>query len=321
MKEFCISPNDANGRMDKFCMRILKDAPSSFVYKMIRKKNITLNGGRAQGNEILHAGDVIRFFLSDETFEKFSAHASSEQASGTGNVADTDSLQIVYEDTDVLIVNKPSGILSQKAGASDLSMNEICLHYLKEKGEWDPDDPLAYRPSVCNRLDRNTSGLLLFAKTLPCARVLSASLRDRTIRKYYVCIVKGDVKESADLDGFAIKDEKRNTVRLTKVQEPGAAPVKTHFEPVKGNGELTLLKVELITGKTHQIRLHLASIGHPILGDPKYGDRALNKKYHVATQLLHAYRMEMPEWENALPGISGKVFEIPYPERFQQIMR
>ncbi len=320
MKEFCISKSDAAGRMDKFCHRILKEAPTSFVYKMIRKKNITLNGKKAQGSEILKEGDVIRFFLSDETFERFSASGGAQIDLTIGEEVIGKYLRTVYEDQDVLIVNKPSGILSQRSRPDDLSMNEICLSYLAQKGEWDPDDAVSYRPSVCNRLDRNTSGLLIFAKTLPAARAVSSGLRDRSIHKYYACIVKGVITECEELNGYLVKNEATNTVYLTDEGEPGASPIRTYIEPVKNNGSLTLLKVLLITGRTHQIRLHLSSIGHPILGDPKYGDTELNRQYHLSFQLLHAYRMEMPDPVKELPALAGKVFEIPFPETFIKIM-
>ncbi|MCR5222437.1 MAG: RluA family pseudouridine synthase [Lachnospiraceae bacterium] len=312
MKEFRVSKDDADQRLDKYCARILKEAPISFFYKMFRKKNITLNGKKAKGNELLRENDVIRFFLSDETFDKFLKTGENQHAE---NLSDF-SISVVYEDEHVLIVNKPAGILSQKAKEDSVSMNEYCLAYLQSKGLYDPKDPFAFQPSVCNRLDRNTSGLLLCSKSLQGARLLSKILKDRSVHKYYACIVKGTVREPFLLEGYLKKDEKSNKVQILEEPAEDADPVKTRVYPVISDGDLSLLKIELITGKTHQIRVHLSSIDHPILGDQKYGDRDLNQKYRCSSQLLHAYRLEMPELKEPFSDLSGKIIEIPLPNTF-----
>ncbi|MBO4902525.1 MAG: RluA family pseudouridine synthase [Lachnospiraceae bacterium] len=326
MKEYTIGINEAGQRMDKYCARILKDAPVSFLYKMFRKKNITLNGKKAKGNEILQEEDQIRFFLSDETFASFakntgqgSVHKEKAGADGKAGVRAV-MPPVVYEDENLLLVNKPVGILSQKSDGGSISLNEICLQYLKDTLAYKPDDPAAFKPSVVNRLDRNTSGLLMVAKTHAAAMQLSEGLRNKTIRKQYVCIVKGVLSGPFSLKGYLIKDPKSNTVSILQDKEPGSTAVETDFMPVRNNGELTLLQVELKTGKPHQIRAHLHSIGHPILGDPKYGDLSLNRRYGCKTQLLHAYRLEMPAFERPLTALSHKVFEIPYPKQFEKYM-
>lgn len=316
MKQFQITDADAGQRFDKYLGRILKDATNGFLYKMLRKKNITLNDQKADGRELITSGDVVKIWLSDETYEKF--------AGITAKVTEYDfQPDVVYEDEHVLIVNKPVGILSQKAEDSDVSMNEYCLSYLFKSGAYEPG-PGVYKPSVCNRLDRNTTGMLLVAKSLPAARDLSELLKNRTLQKYYLCVVKGVLSEAKDLKGYLIKDNKTNKVSVRTVTSEVSDEetyIETGYEPVTNNGRLTLLKVHLITGKTHQIRAHLSSIVHPILGDYKYGDRKLNEEYGVKYQLLHAFRICFPELTGSLANLSNREIEIPMPSLFDEVMR
>ncbi|MCR5268328.1 MAG: RluA family pseudouridine synthase [Lachnospiraceae bacterium] len=318
MKKFDIRSDDSGMRLDKFCARILKNAPFSFIYKMLRKKNITLNGKKAKGNELLKTDDTIVFFLSDETFAGFGKPDTDLPLKEHDKSPDPD---VVYEDPQVLIINKPAGILSQKAQKNDLSVNEYCIRYLQKKREYDPLDPASFQPAVCNRLDRNTSGLMLIAKTHICAQMLTRALKERTLHKYYVCIVKGMISSPMVLAGYLKKDQKDNTVTIRTDKTEGADAIETELVPLNTYKDLTLLKVKLVTGKPHQIRAHLNSIGHPILGDPKYGDSELNRRYQCNRQLLHAFRLEMPEFQAPLNEISKRVFEIPYPVDFYKYMR
>lgn len=311
MREYVISKNDAGGRLDKFLNRLLKEAPASFVYKMLRKKNITLNSAKAQGNEKLCEGDVVKLFFSDETIAKFTG-------SGKEICLFEEDPDIVYEDENILLINKPVGILSQKAVSDDISMNEICLSYLTKKGEYIPGAPGSYTPSICNRLDRNTTGILIFAKTLIAARYLSQALKERTLHKYYLTWVKGEVNEEANIRGYLYKDEKKNIVKLVDDKDKGDY-IETSFTPIRQSMGNTLLKVNLLTGKTHQIRVHLSSIGHPILGDNKYGDKEINKKLGLKYQLLHAYRLEFGDFDGDLQYLSGKIFEAELPECFNKL--
>ncbi len=325
MKQFEIGENDAGGRLDKYIHRILKEASAGFLYKMLRKKNITLNGRKAEGSELLAKGDVVRLFLSDETFHQFAGSAVS-----LPDAAEAFDLKphIVYEDEHLLLLNKPVGMLSQKAEAGDVSINEVGLAYLKKTGAYHPERFGEFKPSICNRLDRNTSGLLLIGKTRSGFVLLSDALRERTIQKYYYCIVKGVIRNVQQLRGYLIKDERTNQVGICKELPAGLPekekqryqPIQTAYRPLSDRGTFSLLSVQLITGKTHQIRAHLASIGHPLLGDFKYGDAAWNRQMRVESQLLHAYRMELPELEPPLSKLSGKVFELPLPEEFKRIM-
>lgn len=270
---------------------------------MLRKKNITLNGKKASGNEKVLEGDVITFFLSDETFDKFSGGSIQksfedkefENLKRLVNHSSYKEFKILYEDDDILVINKPAGLLSQKATNQDISANELFLAYLINSGQLSCEMFRVFRPSIANRLDRNTSGLLLCGKTMKGLQELAYALKERTVKKYYICLVEGIITDSMHIDGYLSKDEKTNMVKITKDERKDAKYIQTSYEPLKNNGNCTLLKVHLITGRTHQIRAHLSYIGHPILGDYKYGNRKLNddlkKEFGVEYQLLHAYEM------------------------------
>ena len=259
---------------------------------MLRKKNIVLNGKKATGNEKLTAGDSIKLFLSDETFEKFAGkRQTNDLAASVPNIA----LEIVYEDHDVLAINKPAGMLSQKAKKEDISANEYILQYLLESGTITRESLHTFKPSVCNRLDRNTSGILVAGKTLNGLQQMSKAFRERSMEKYYLAIVAGHISKPRRIEGFLKKDEKNNQVTILSEPSNDAKPIITEYRPLKLVGQVTLLEVHLITGRSHQIRAHLASIGHPVIGDTKYGNPRLNREFlknaGVTHQLLQAYRL------------------------------
>ena len=229
-------------------------------------------------------------------------------------------LDILFEDENLLILNKPAGELSQKAEAKDVSMNEYALGYLQRTGAITEESLKVFKPSVCNRLDRNTSGILIVAKTYQAAREFGEALQKRTVRKFYNCIVKGQVKRSETIDGYLWKDEKTNKVQIFKEHHEGASEIHTAYQPLKFVKNLTLLEVHLITGRTHQIRAHLSSIGHSILGDPKYGDRKLSEKYRVKYQLLHACRLELDGFIGDFSKYNGMVITANMPKMFEKIM-
>lgn len=344
MREFRIQENEAGQRFDKYLKKLLSEAPGSFVYKMLRKKNITLNGKKADGTEKLAGGDLVRLFLADDTFEKFSGRdkvsaryeslkrlgepdgtvsspgeimsdpeasysASKRTLSGSedtlsasknvlrGSEGTLSVLPVLYEDADILIVNKPSGMLSQKAKPTDISANEYILHYLIAKGELTEEMMQTFTPSICNRLDRNTSGILIAGKTLKGLQETADALKERTVLKYYRCIVKGELNEKAYIRGWLTKEERTNKVTVSKAAPKGkdAQPIETEYRPVHVKNGYTELEVHLITGRSHQIRAHLSSIGHPIIGDPKYGDQKVNAYFRreckITSQMLHAYRI------------------------------
>ncbi len=310
MKEFTIDTGQEGRRLDKFIRGVLNDAPSSFIYKMLRKKNILLNDKRADGSELIRSGDTVRFYLSDETFDSFS---------GSSAVFSFDASMmppIVYEDDDILIVDKPAGMLTQQTGPNDTTLNEILLAYVKKENK----TYSTFVPSVCNRLDRNTSGLVTFAKTYRGARYLSQAFKMRTVRKYYVCVVNGVINTDLKLTGKLVKDTDKNKVTVTKTGK--GSDIVTMVHPICDNTKQTLLEVELVTGKTHQIRAHLAHVGHPIIGDNKYGDMRLNelfkRSFGIRHQMLSCVKMIFPD--DDMLAISGRCIDIGIPVDYKKVM-
>jgi 23S rRNA pseudouridine955/2504/2580 synthase len=325
MKEIVVSPNEAGQRMDKLLAKVLNQCSKSFIYKMLRKKNIKLNQKKASGSELLAVGDTVQIFFSDETFAKFSDKEAFRPVIVPPEFA------VIYEDADVILLNKWAGVLSQKANDSDISMNEYLLSYLLQHGRITQETLATFTPAVCNRLDRNTTGLLLAGVSLNGSQRLSEGLKNRTIDKYYLALVKGCVRKRKHLRGYLKKDAHSNQVTVvTQAQHPLSddnrigTPIETAYEPLASRDDVSLLRVHLITGKTHQIRAHLASEGHPIIGDGKYGDTALNRvfyeQYRVHSQLLHAVKMQFPA-EFALPQLAGHSFSAPLPEVFSRVLQ
>ncbi|SHO49780.1 RluA family pseudouridine synthase [Anaerocolumna xylanovorans] len=329
MKTIIAGKNEAGQRLDKLLFKILKKAPKSFIYKMLRKKNITLNGKKAEGGEPVQPGDEIKLFLSEETIEKFTESyviPLPEQETGQKEKKSSESFQVVYEDDNVLIANKPAGMLSQKAKETDISLVEYLISYLLDTKSITLNELETFKPGICNRLDRNTSGLVAAGKTLAGLKTLSELLRERTLSKYYLCFVKGEVKEEKKITGYLLKDERTNQVTVLKSPRENADYIETEYIPIRGNKDYTLLRVKLITGKTHQIRAHLSSIGCPIIGDTKYGDRTVNEKFKVkfrlSHQLLHSYEMVFPDrLEGELSNLSGLKLVAELPVYFENILK
>lgn len=305
MKEIVIGRNQCDQRLDKFLAKYLKEAPKSFIYKMLRKKNIKLNGKRAQGSEKLLEGDRVALYLSDETLEKFLGRQKTEQRV-RGDVGKVH-LDIVYENEHIALINKPAGMLSQKAEAGDLSLVEYFTEYCGGAEE-------GFSPGICNRLDRNTSGLVIAGKTLAGLQKMSELIRERRIEKYYMTIVKGKMETGASVEGYLKKDSKTNKVSISPVPAEGASYIKTEYEPLNTDGAYTLLRVRLHTGKPHQIRSHLSSLSHPVVGDVKYGGGVKNGS--IRRQLLHAYEICFPKLEPPFDDLSETCFRAELPEDF-----
>lgn len=315
MKSIIVNSNEAGQRLDKLLGKYLNLAGKGFLYKMMRKKNITLNGKKCDGSEKLAQGDEIKLFLSDETIEKFSEVKVQKVSK--------QKLDIIYEDEHILLINKPSGMLSQKAKDTDESLVEYLIDYLLDSGQLTKEDLRSFHPSVCNRLDRNTSGLVAAGKSLAGLQILSSVFKDRSLHKYYVCGVRGCVESRHLISGYLKKDERTNQVAILDHEEKDALPIRTEYEPLMYQNGFTMLKVTLITGRTHQIRAHLASIGHPILGDCKYGDPRANElvrqRYHIRSQMLHSWQMVFPKLEEPFAYLSGRMYEAPMPKEFMKV--
>ncbi len=342
MQEIRITKANAGQRLNKFLGKYLDAAPQSFIYKMFRKKNIKLNKNKATGNEILQAEDSIQIFMTDETIAKFrkdgkvpvqtSEKQETDCKEGCVLDAPLQDVAVLYETRDILILNKPAGMLSQKAEPSDYSLNERIVEYYRGK-DWAES---FFTPSVCNRLDRNTSGVILAGLSLKGAQILSKALKNRTMDKNYLTVVSGRIDSPKTIKGFLAKKASHNQVviydSIETAQKQGIdkpAFIETQYEPC-GHGtfcamDFTLLRVKLITGKTHQIRAHLKSIGHPIIGDGKYGLKSVNalvkKEWGLKHQLLHAYEVYFPpEIKEDLQLEKSRVM-APLPENFIAILK
>ncbi len=325
MKEYLISPSDEGQTLLKYLEKVLPGAGGGVFFKALRKKNIVINGAKASGKEKLKAGDSVRVFFSDEVIEKFSPkHGNAESSI---KIKNTDEKQfkkaIIFEDDNILIVNKWDNILSQPDGGTEPCINDLLINYLKEIVKI-----YAVKPSVCNRLDRNTSGLVLCGKTQKGLKALSDVLKDRSLKKYYYAICLGEIEKSLSLKGYLYKDSKENKAVITDNKEnKDASPVQTDVEPVSRlkikDNIFTLVKIHLITGKPHQIRAHMLYTGHPVMGDIKYYTEEslkLSKELDIKRQMLHAYRVEFPKISGDLSYLSGKAFEAPVPNDMNRLL-
>lgn len=318
MRKIVVSEKEAGQRLDKYLAKYMSKAPKSFFYKMLRKKNIKLNGSRAEGNEKLKAQDEITLFLSDETIAGFSEEVKVVELQSN--------LDILYEDDNILILNKAVGMLSQKAMKEDVSIIEHITAYMLEQGQITREQLKSFHPAVCNRLDRNTSGIIIAGKTLVGLQKMSELLKSRNLDKYYQTIVKGKITKKQCVEGYLTKNRNHNKVVISKEASPEASYIKTEYEPICFTEEYTLLKVKLLTGKSHQIRAHLQSIGHPVIGDGKYGDVLTNNRlrntYRLKHHVLHSWQLVFPEIEEeAFAAISGKTIEAPVPMYFQSLKK
>lgn len=316
MKKISITQLEEGQRIDKFLHKYFKEAQKSFVYKMLRKKRIKLNGKKAAGSERLNSGDCIELYLSDETINNLSKN----------NIKHIDiHFTVIYEDEQIMIVNKPVGLLSQKDNTKEDSLSEEIISYLLSKKEYTIEQLKGFKPAICHRLDRNTSGLIIAGKTIQALQTISMLIQERKLIKYYKCIVAGEVKNIDTIKGYLLKDEKTNKVQLYNYKKDNANYIHTCYEPIVSNVKYTLLNVQLITGRTHQIRAHLANIGHPIIGDYKYGKADINnyfkKNYQLNFQWLHAYKIIFPKLNEPFSYLSNKTFEAKPSKKFLDIQK
>ncbi len=290
MKEIKITNNEAGQRLDRFLKKYLNKANSSYIYKMIRKKNIKLNDAKAEPEAVLKNDDIVKIFLSDETIEKFREKK---------NLIQTEiHFKVVYEDDNILVVNKPVGLSTQPDLTSMKSLVDEIKLYLDAKEQ---NISFTFKPAVCNRLDKNTSGLVIAAKNYETVKQVNKAIRERTIKKYYEAKVHGLVTKDLELKDYIIKNDRKNMVEIVKEESENTKNIITYVHPIKTEKNHTWLELELETGRAHQIRAHLSSIGHPIVGDKKYGKKD-NEKY----QILHAYKIVLNGFDGELSYLNGR---------------
>ncbi len=306
MKSFTVKKNDAGKRLDAFLSKSLPNLPKTLMYKYIRKKRIKINSKRAEISTRLCEGDVIDLYINDEFFEKSKTRYDFLSASK--------SLDVVYEDDNIILLNKKAGLLSHPDNSEyiDTLITRV-KRYLFEKGEYDPENEMSFAPALVNRIDRNTSGIVIAAKTAEALRVLNQKMKDREIHKFYLCVLHGAPKEkSGILEGYLEKNESKNKVFVSKGQKDNSKLIRTKYRVLKSKAGLSLVEVELLTGRTHQIRAHFASIGHPLLGDGKYGKNELNKKSGLKKQCLCSYKLifDFTTEAGGLEYLNGREFEL-----------
>lgn len=336
MREIKITANDAGRRLDRFLRKYLRNASLGEIYKIIRK-DVKVNGKRRDEAYMLQEDEVLTLYLSDEVLKKFIGDQSRTRARSKAKRQ----FGIVYEDADILIADKPFGLLTH--GDINEKKNHLANQvkdYLIEKGEYDPRNERVFSPAPANRIDRNTTGLVLFGKTAAALKGLNRIIREDLVSKYYMTIVSGRLESERVLEGTLVKDPRSNKVTIDPRGAENELYIKTIVRPKEhlsiSDGhdrsfDATLVEVELVTGRSHQIRAHLASIGHPIIGDSKYAVRSsrelnqlLLRKYDLSTQLLHAYRLEFASDLSSIPELeylAGHSYTAKLPDRFTSILK
>ncbi|MBQ8588520.1 MAG: RluA family pseudouridine synthase [Clostridia bacterium] len=306
MKTATVNKNDASQRIDKFLGKYFKTMPKSLIYKGIRKKRIKVNGKRCDIDYILKIGDRIDLYINDEFF------AVPDERLSFLKVTEP-SLDIVYEDQNIILMDKRPGMIVHDD--EDEKINTLLNHmkaYLYKKGEYDPDRENSFVPSLCNRIDRNTGGIVIGAKNAAALKIINDKIKTREIKKFYLCLVRGKLKQKEDtLTGYLVKNTEQNRVYIHSSPVPDGKSIRTKYKVIRENTLTSLVEVELLTGRTHQIRAHFASIGHPLAGDGKYGTNEFNDKVGMKAQALYSYKLKFDfSDENDLSYLNGKSFEV-----------
>ena len=316
MKEFSVGPNDAGQRLDRFVGKTVPLLPESLLQKYIRIKRIKVCGKGAKRDTRLQLGDTVQMYIVDAFFEKPTDENAYLKISAP-------KLNIVYEDEHILLVSKPAGVLCHSAGewSADTLVANIQAYAL-QRGDWNPKAENSFAPALCNRIDRNTSGIVIAAKTAEALRIMNEKIRAREVDKYYLCIAQGRPKPASGmLEGYIFKDAKKNQVYVRKTPEPGAKTAVTEYRTLETRNGLSLLECRLHTGRTHQIRAQLAAAGWPLLGDGKYGQEKSNRRYGEKKQALCSYKLcfSFTTDAGALAYLNGKQFllkEVDFVEKY-----
>ena len=311
MKEIKITENEAQQRLDRFLRKYLSDYKLGDIYKLFRNKKVKVNNKREKENYMLQLDDTLQLYVSDAV-----------QIEPKVAVIPAKTMDIVYEDENLLLVNKPFGLLTHPDSPGDNdTLIDRALYYISKQDGYVPSP--TFTPSTCNRLDRNTGGIVIVAKNYKALKSANKLVRERGIKKLYLCVVSGVISEEGEVKNFLLKDEASNKVEILEEMEEGAKGVHTKYRPLAHNEEYTLMEVELITGRPHQIRAHFANIGHPIVGDAKYGDKNINKifldKFKLKHQFLYAYKLVIKAEEEGLEYLKGSSFISKLPASFEKI--
>lgn len=318
MREITISKNDSGQRLDRFLSKAFPLLKQSLINKLLRKKRIKLNGSKSEPNTILKENDKLQLYLSDELLSKRQKPLTFLDIDG--------GIDIVFEDKNILLVNKNAGleVHSENVSEGDTLINRV-KRYLYEKGEYIPENEQSFTPALCNRLDRNTSGIVIVAKNTESLRILNQKIKDRQIEKTYLCLVYGDLpKNKAVGIAYLKKDSDKNKVVISANKKEGFLPIKTGYKLIEKRGDISLVEIDLITGRTHQIRAYMAFLGCFVLGDGKYGKNSINRQFGFKHQALCAVKLKFSKTgdENSLTYLEGRSFSIKEPEfigKFNQI--
>ncbi|MCR4746579.1 MAG: RluA family pseudouridine synthase [Lachnospiraceae bacterium] len=329
MKKFTVTKNDEGQTLLKYSAKILAKAPMSVIRKALRKKNIDLNGKKADGSESLKAGDEIQIWFSDETFAKFMSVADKHKSSAKDNKKISEKelksfeKSILYEDENVVIINKAAGILTQSDDSNENSLNDILLAYCSDFSKI-----RTFKPSICNRLDRNTSGIVIAGKTIKGLQKMNELIKDRSVRKFYRTILFGEFREEADLKAWLRKEKAKNKVFIYDSEKENSVEIETIVNPIeifKSQGySFTYAEVDLVTGRPHQIRAHLSHVGCPVMGDSKYGSSEsikCSEKFGIRRQMLHAARLEFPKLKGEFAALSEKIIEAPIAQDMNSLLK
>ncbi|NSW91606.1 MAG: RluA family pseudouridine synthase [Firmicutes bacterium] len=310
MKKIIVEKGQGNKKLITFLRQNFKDMPVSAIYKAIRKKDIKVNGKRVKGDHILLPGDLLEIYIPDNILKGIPL----DNGKANSGLSLTYSFTVVYEDNNIIIVNKEQGIpVHPDRNQKENTLIDSVKYYLQQKGEYNPLDSSSFSPSLCHRLDRNTGGLVIIAKNPSSLKIILDKIKANEIKKYYQCLVKGKMdKEKGELRAFLEKDESKSRVFISNEKKPGSLEIITKYKVLSYKDDISKLEIELVTGRTHQIRAHLAYIGHPILGDGKYGINSYNRAMKLKKQALWAYKVifDLKKDNHFLQYLKGKSFEV-----------